>query len=146
MIEVNNLTDVSVDSKFIKKTARRILKKENKNGFSILIAFVSPEKIKNLNKQYRKKNKATDVLSFPYSDKEKFILPEGKTKVLGEVIICPKEVEKNSRRYKTPFKKELFLILIHGILHLLGYDHEGNKREAEKMERKQRYYLSQIFS
>jgi len=63
---------------------------------------------------------------------------------LGEIVICLREVKKNARRFNSTFKKELVRVLIHGILHLLGYDHEKLEKEAEKMEEKENYYLSQI--
>ena len=85
--------------------------------------------MKELNKKYRRKNRETDVLSFP-GEKE------------GEVIICPSVVKKNAKNFGSSFKSELVRILIHGILHLLGYDHEKSKKEAIKMEKKQAYYLA----
>ncbi|MFH1181214.1 MAG: rRNA maturation RNase YbeY [bacterium] len=116
MIEVNNLTTAAADEGFLKKVAKIVLKGENKIGFGLSIALVGQERIKELNKKYRKKNQATDVLAFPY----------------GEVVLCPEKTRDLSR------------ILIHGILHLLGYDHEKTKKEAKRMAEKENYYLSLI--
>jgi probable rRNA maturation factor len=129
MIEVNNLTIFSVDKKFLIKVAKVVLKGENIREAELSIALVGPAKIKELNKKYRRKNKTTDVLVFGG---------------INEVIICPLKVKKNAKKFKSTFKKELARVLIHGILHLLGYDHEKSKKEAEKMEKKQGYYLSKI--
>lgn len=131
MIEVNNLTSSAIDESLIKRVVRKVLKGERKKMSELSIAFVGEARIKGLNKKYRKKNRATDVLSFP-GEKE------------GEIVICPSVVKKNAKSFDSSFKSELVRILIHGILHLLGYEHEKSRKEAEKMEKKQGYYLSQI--
>jgi probable rRNA maturation factor len=118
MIEVNNVVAAAIDEDFLKRVARVVLKGENKPDMPLSIALVGQERIKELNKQYRGENKATDVLSFSY----------------GEIVICPVKVRKN----------ELARVLIHGILHLLGFDHEKTAKEKVKMEAKEDYYLSEI--
>ena len=133
MIEVNNLTAYSIDKKFLKGLALKILKKESSSSNfkkkDLSVALVAPLRIKELNKRYRKKNRPTDVLSF--QDKENW----------GEIVICPVEVEKNAQKFNSNFKNELSRVLIHGVLHLLGYDHEKDKDE-EKMRQKEEYYLN----
>ena len=160
MIEINNLTTISVDKDFFKKTAQKVLKNESALPFTLSIVLVGSARIKKLNKKYRKKNQVTDVLAFgqgpvfisadaeALADKkvsagrQKFpSLPE-REQELGEIVICPQEVKKNAQRFNSAFKKELVRVLIHGILHLLGYDHEKGKKEAEKMSEKEEYYLS----
>jgi len=143
MIEINNLTPLGgVDKKFLKRVAKTILKGENKKEAGLSVALVGPERIKKLNKKYRGKDKITDVLSF--GQNKKFpLFPETK-KDLGEVIICLEAVKRNAKKYNVTFKKELALVLIHGILHLLGYEHEGRGKEAEEMKKKQKYYFSQV--
>jgi len=132
MIEVNNLTSYSVDNNLLIKLTLKILKKEFGNNIKkkdLSIALVAPLRIKELNKRYRKKDQRTDVLSF--QDKESW----------GEIIICPVVVKKNARKFNSSFKKELSRVLIHGILHLLGHDHEKAK-EKEEMNKKEEYYLN----
>lgn len=148
MIEVNNLTSIPVDITFLKTVAEEVLKREKVKGETVLsIALVGPRRMRKLNKAYRGKNKITDVLAFPESEIafEKFkIGPFKKTRGLGEVVICAREVKKNAKRFSTTFQEELAYTLIHGVLHLLGYDHEKSKKEAEKMEEKQEHYLKAI--
>jgi len=136
MIEINNLTSFAVDKKFFIGLAKKVLKSENRERENLSIAFVSSVKIQKINKKYRKKNKPTDVLSFEKNPD--FI------KDINEVIICPAVIRKNALHYKTDFEKELEKILIHGILHILGYNHEKSEIEAVKMEEKERYYFSKI--
>ncbi len=129
-IDINNLTSFKINGSFLKKTIEEILKKEGKNDYSVSIALVDEKKIKEINKKYRKKDEATDVLSFSYCESDSFC----KDCMLGEIIICPSQVKKR--------KKELNEVLIHGVLHLLGYDHEKNKKEAKIMEKKEEEYIA----
>ena len=139
MIEINNLTGHpilgrAVDKKSFSQVAKIVLKGENRGTETLSLAFVNKEEIKKLNKKYRGKNKPTDVLSFLLNEKQCF----------GEIVICPKIVEENAKKYGVSVKKEMFKVFVHGILHLLGYDHEKSKREAEIMEAKQEKYLSNV--
>jgi probable rRNA maturation factor len=131
MVEINNLTTTSVNEEFLKKIAQKVLEKENKRKVELSIALVGQGRIKELNKRYRGKNRVTDILSFTYNNS-------------GEIVICLKEVKKNAERFGSAFEKELSRVLIHGILHLLGYDHERSKEGTKRMEKKEKFYLSQM--
>jgi len=147
MIEINNLTAEVIDEKFLEKVAKIVLKGERKMKADLSIALVSPVRMRELNKEYRKKDRATDVLSFS-GLKEKLknfkVARAQKSQSLGEIIICPSEVKKNAKKYGFTFKKEIARVLIHGILHLFGYDHGKRQAEAEKMQAKEAKYLMQI--
>ena len=136
MIEINNLTNFVVDKKFFLAVAKKVLKGENKGRENLSIAFVSSEEIQKLNKKYRKKDKPTDVLSF---EKVSHFKDES-----AEVIICPEVVREHAKDSKLSLKKELEKILIHGLLHALGYDHEQSEKEAERMEEKEKHYFLKI--
>jgi len=141
MIEINNLSGAAVDGSFLKKVAKRVLdgEKEKKN---LSVVVLDPERMRELNKKYRGKDKTTDVLSFAGS-----FGPElrGPANELGEIALCPAEIRKNAERFKTRPREELARVLIHGILHLLGWRHEKTNREAENMRRKEENYLKKIF-
>lgn len=122
MIKIANLSSSEVNEPLIRKAIKNVLKGEKKE-LSISVAIVDSEEIRQLNHQYRKKNKATDVLSFG----------EG----INEIVICPEEVKKNG----DDFNKELKEVTIHGVLHLLGYDHEADESKAKRMFNKQDKYL-----
>jgi len=144
MIEINNLTKITVDKKFLQGVAKIVLKGENiKKETETSIALIKESEIKKINQKYRKKNKATDVLSFNFG---KGLAPHHQNLVWGlaEIVICPSQVKRNAKKYKVTFKKELARVLIHGILHILGYNHERSKIGAKKMEAKQEYYLSKL--
>jgi len=128
MIEINNLTTNPVDEEFLKGLVKKVLEGENKEEAGLSIALVGQGRIRELNKKYRGKNRATDVLAFPGDG-------------LGEIVICLREVKKNAKRYRSNSEKELARVLIHGVLHLLGYDHEKSEQAAEKMREKEGYYF-----
>lgn len=137
MIEINNLTTNEIDRDFLKRTAEIVLKGENKTDGVLSIVFVGPGKMRGLNKKYRKKNRVTDVLSFGPSLK----FPSFSEKETGEVVVCLQEVKKLAKKFDSDYNKELARVLIHGILHVLGYEHEKSEKEAKEMEEKQNYYL-----
>ncbi len=148
MIEINNLLTISVDDVFLKKIVKIVLRGEKINEESGLsVVFVGFKRMLEINKKYRGKNRATDVLSF--SDAEvleefKFI-SQKKIRELGEIIICPNEVKKNVKQSGLSFEEELSKVLIHGVLHLLGYNHEQNEKEAKTMKAKEEYYSRKIY-
>ncbi len=123
MIEINNLTASSVDEEFLKGVAKKVLKGEDRKEVGLSIVLLGQARMRKLNKKYRGKNKVTDVLSFGNE--------------LNEIVICLREVKKNAKKYNSTFKKELARVLIHAILHLLGYEHE-------KMREKEEYYAKAI--
>ena len=132
MIEVNNLTRTKISETFLKKVAETVLKGEKQQTKVLSVALVSQKKAAELNKKYRKKDKVANVLSFS--------VPE---LGLGEVVICPQEVRKEAKKYGMIFEQALAWMFIHGILHLLGYDHK-KERDVKRMEQKERMYLSSI--
>jgi len=148
MIEITNLTTVSVSEDFLKKVIQEVVVGEDlKKEVELSVVLAGPGTMRKLNHRFRKKNKVTDVLAFPESEsflkKLKTELFK-KTKALGEIVICLRYVKKNSKRFSTTFEKELATVLIHGFLHLLGYEHENSKDKAIQMEAKQKEYLSKM--
>lgn len=148
MIEINNLTTVFLDKKLLLRIAKKTLKEEKIKGeVELSIVFVVRTRIKEINKRYRGENRVTDILAFsePKNLRTKFqIGPRKRTQNLGEIVICPNEVKKNTRRFGLVFKEELTKVLIHGILHLLGYNHEEDEQGAKRMQKKERRYLFQL--
>ena len=92
---------------------------------------MTDQTIHELNRQYRNKDRPTDVLSFPLADE---VCPT----LLGDVVISIDTARRQARQRKRAFADELRALLIHGILHLLGYDHEVSEGEAVRMRRKER--------
>jgi len=148
--EINNLTDVEVDEVLVKKIVGIVLKGEGTaESADMSIAFIGPGRMRKLNKTYRKKNRVTDVLSFSNAkvEFEKFkIGPAQKTEGLGEIVICLREVAKNAKKNDSTTERELMWVVIHGVLHLLGFDHEKSGEDAKKMEGREEKYMKSLAS
>lgn len=97
---------------------------------SLSLVVIGPSAMKKLNNSYRKKNKPTDVLSF--SRMEGFTFPTIQYEI-GEVILCLDVARKQAKENKLSLKEEIQRLTIHGVLHLFGYDHETNERDAKIM-------------
>jgi len=123
-IGINNLSEMDIDVKRVKKTISILLKKESIKGKELSIVFLTKDLIRQLNKKYRKIDRATDVLSF-----------EGENDFLGEIAISPQIVWQRST--KNNLTENIIQTLIHGLLHLLGYDHV-KKVDREKMREKEK--------
>jgi len=112
-----------------KAAGKTFLKSKN---FELSINLVGEAKIKHLNRRYRNKNKVTDVLSFPL-DADLSVL--NGIISLGDIIICLPFVEKRAKMERADIKKEITWTVVHGFLHLLGYDHEKSEKEKREMEK-----------
>lgn len=93
--------------------------------------------IKSLNRKFRKKNKATDVLSFEANSDDSFNIP-----VLGDIVISVQRAQEQSEELGHDLDSELVVLFVHGLLHLLGYDHELSEDEALKQAEAEMFLLS----
>jgi probable rRNA maturation factor len=98
---------------------------------SAAIVFLGDEAIKKLNRQFRGKNYATDVLSFP-SEAEPFEVEHGSQ--LGEVVISVQRAATQAKEHGLSFSDEVRQLILHGLLHLCGYDHEIDRGEMNRLE------------
>lgn len=141
-----------IESVIYKIIAETLLKKylKKNNLLQINISLVSDQQIKKINQQYRKKNKATNVLSFANLD-EKEINLHGLEKVinnlsnliLGDIVLAYETIKNESRLQNKDFYDHLIHLLVHGLLHLLGFDHEEDS-QAEIMEKLEIKILKKI--
>ena len=146
MIEVIIRGKKRIKKEFFQKIAQLILSGENKKNYSLNIILLGEERMRKLNAKFRRKKQVTDVLAFPKDQKKKIIpVPEieEEKRSLGEIVLCPQKIKKNAQKLNSPFKKELANCLIHGILHLLNYNHKSLKQRKE-MRKKEEFYLSKI--
>ena len=113
---------------------RRWVKGAAESGAIITVRFVDANESRQLNRQYRQKDYATNVLSFPYDQNP----------VLGDLVVClPVVLREAKEQGKSPLQHFAHLI-VHGMLHLQGYDHEAGKREAARMEAREREILARF--
>ena len=107
-------------TKVLSYTYKKVLKPLNKGSFTLLVT--NDIEIQNLNKKFRKKDKATDVLSF--NQEKDFQI---KNNYLGDIVISSNTALRQANEKKLPIESELILLFLHGYLHLLGYDHIKKK-------------------
>ncbi|MFH1671671.1 MAG: rRNA maturation RNase YbeY [Candidatus Portnoybacteria bacterium] len=163
MLEIHNFTQNEISEKFFRRIAEIVLETVKlKDKAEISLAVVGDGRMRKLNKIYRGKNRVTDVLSFgdkkviPYLAKgfshlkkgedSGFIEPPDNISRLGEVVLCYPQAKKQAKRLGHSLEKELTTLLIHGILHLLGYKHEKDEKEAERMEEMEKGILMKIIN
>ncbi len=139
--------------------ARQVLEAEGVvREAEISLLFVDEATIASLNEQFLGKSEPTDVLSFPIEDEvarggrspddggtgpAAFEPEPDPPLLLGDVVICPAVADRNAREHACTVDDELALLVVHGILHLLGMDHE-DEAEAEVMERRERQLLERF--
>ncbi len=131
----NNIKKITINNDYVKNTIKEILKIIYYPNFDVSIWFTTNATIKKFNKKFRHKNKSTDILSFPFYPELK---PGNKIKArntdeqnLGDILISLERCKKDSKELKIPFKKYLIKIIVHGIVHLLGYNHITDKQYKE---------------
>jgi probable rRNA maturation factor len=131
--EINNVTNSPVEDGFFMAVAKRTFEKLNYNflknrEIEISLALVTKEEIRKWNKEYRKNDSVTDILSFPEYRTEKEIKAaiskkSGSKLFLGELILCYDDIRQYADKEGVKVKKELAKVISHGILHLLGFEH-----------------------
>ena len=148
MIKINVIIKDNSWLNYIKKPSNYFKKKISKlnlnqkefkkNNFFCTLLLSENKQIKNLNKKFRKKNKSTDILSFPFQTKNelKKILKKDKEIYLGDIIINLNKI--NSKNKKKNFYIEFDRLWIHGLVHLFGYEHKKDKdfKEMQRIENK----------
>src|ERR1044071_2343451 len=132
MIEVvNRQRKVLMDGERWRAFVERALKVVPSKGAGATVAFVSDRRMRELNRRWRGKRGTTDVLSFP-SGQEEFERAEGAT--LGDVVISVERAASQAAEHGLTFENEVEQLILHGLLHLCGYDHETDSGEMNALE------------
>ncbi len=133
MIEIdfsNRTRKFEIDRKKLFSLIRKIAELSGENEGVLSLSFVGEKKIREINKNFRHKDSPTNVISFPFMD-----VVSGR-KLLGDVVICPLVAKKQALEQGNDFNDYIAFLIIHGFLHLLGYDHirEEDRLVMEKKE------------
>jgi len=142
---VDNIPSEENIEKWISESFQ-FINNENKpknNKMELSLKTVSSNEIQKLNKQYRGKDKTTNVLSFPSKSKDSKYWPESPRYHLGDIVICPEIIEMEAKKQKKEINFHWCHIVIHGFLHLFGFDHvsDSSAKEMELLEKKICIYL-----
>ncbi len=128
-LDVSGKIPSSLTTVMIADACSRVLRKTKQplQG-SVSISFVTDDKMQSLNRKYRKKNRTTDVLSF-----SELVVPNTAPgqRHYGDIFVSPAYVKKEATRRKIAFGEELLRMIVHGMLHLIGYDHATEETELE---------------
>jgi probable rRNA maturation factor len=128
---ISNRQDEVVDEEGLRALARDTLRGEGIERAELSVSFVDQDEIAGLHERFMDEAGPTDVLSFPLDD-----VDEDGVRLLGDVVVAPTEAARNN---PSDPAAELRLLLVHGILHLLGYDHEDDGARTRMWERQERY-------
>ena len=120
VVETTNRSGVAVKEAAAVELARRVLEAESVVDGELGIAFVGPDEMRDLKREHLGVDETTDVLSFPLDGRDE--LPDGVPRALGDVVLCPQVV---GAEWQRP--------LVHGLLHLLGYEHGHEMEEREEV-------------
>ena len=152
---------VAIDRAWLSRTAAAILAAARADGAELSLVLVSDRRMRALNRRYRKKDRPTDVLAFPLTPSHPFGAPialptamgrDGKggarysspPMLLGDVVISMETAKRQTSEFGHGLRDEVARLLVHGVLHLLGYDHERGPRDAALMACKEQAILETI--
>jgi probable rRNA maturation factor len=146
-VEVVNRTRVAVDVEAVARLVGAVLRAEGVHGAEVGVTFVGDDRIRLLNEEHRGQRGVTDVLSFPLESAQELTRraggahadADGPPRLLGDVVIGARQALRQARAAQLPPNFELAMLLVHGVLHLLGYDHESDAgrmllRQGELLE------------
>ncbi len=141
--EIENMEDFMEEER-IEKFCNFILKREygeeyEKNNYYLSFLITTDEVIREINREYREKDSATDVISFAYNETENM----GPVNILGDIVISADRIRCQSEEYGHTSEREFYYVLCHGLLHLLGYDHIEEK-ERSIMRKKEEEILEEF--
>lgn len=128
------------DKGIINKVLKKALKLENVTNAYFDVILVDEDTIQRINKDYRKVDKVTDVISFAFEDNDK--KEYNKVRILGEIYICIPRMKAQAKEYGHSETREIAFLAVHGLLHLLGYDHM-TKEDEDVMFGKQEEVLDE---
>jgi len=135
LLDIKTTVKTKVSKSFIGKIAKQVLDIVGiKKGVEISLLLVGENKIRTLNRRHRGQNRVTDVLAFSQIESRKhFVAPKIGFLPLGDIIICYPQAKRQAKRFGHSVLTEVAILFTHGLLHLLGMDHEISQRRAKRM-------------
>jgi probable rRNA maturation factor len=146
----NNYSKTRLTKKYFEAMILKILNAMDvRKAIDLSLLIIDDTEMKVLNKRYRGIDDTTDVLSFgPFPDSNKadnssFVLPPGDTQRVAEIVISYERAKRQAEEREASLKDELHVLIVHGILHILGYDHEA-EADARKMQNREKNILASL--
>ena len=133
------LTRVTVRQMALRRLAERVLAAVGEAQSELSLNLVGDGRMRRLNREYRKKDRTTDVLAFAMRESASPV-----SALLGDVVISVPTAQRQAKEGGRSLSEELAWLLVHGVLHLCGYDHERNEAEARRMKRREHMILNAL--
>ncbi len=137
-------SSVAVDREALTEFTDALLNETGRAEFGLAVVLTDDAEISELNTTYRHRTGATNVLSFPFADGGQPVLEELPIRELGDIIISVDTVLREAREYGQPFTFRLCRLVVHGLLHLLGMDHERSAEEERLMQARENELLQRV--
>lgn len=134
-VSIENEYGYQEDFSYLQNVIDIALQEENVKNAVFTIVFVSEERIQKMNRECRGIDRVTDVISFAFEETKDFFCPD--FRFLGEIYVCIPRMEDQAREYGHSVKRELSFLVVHGILHLLGYDHMEKSEELQMFSKQE---------
>jgi probable rRNA maturation factor len=138
----------AVDLPAVRALAELVVAEEGfPENSEVTVLLVSDDEMGSYNERFLTRSGPTDVLAFPVEDLKPGVAPERDVNdpplLLGDIIVAPEYISRQAQEYGVPFDDEMSLMVVHGLLHLLGYDHQTDD-DAEMMETRERQILAKV--
>ncbi|MBI5560176.1 MAG: rRNA maturation RNase YbeY [Deltaproteobacteria bacterium] len=146
-VEIRDSSGTEIQRRKIKEILKAILKDLGLSGCEVSIVLTDNPGMKELNRKYRRINKPTDVLSFPMESPPALPFKKGAAPrdiMLGDIVISTEKAREQAKEYGAGFYEEMTRLLIHGVLHLIGYDHVKGGSRAKRMKEKEEGLLKAV--
>jgi probable rRNA maturation factor len=134
----SHLSSMRVDRARLSRLTKAVLNQVGESSADLCLSFVGDRLMRRLNRRYRDKDRSTDVLAFAAREAQMPTVTRPAPRPLGDVVISVPTAIRQARREQRSLDEEIVALLVHGILHLCGYDHERSKEEALRMQRRER--------
>ncbi len=138
---INRQRLFKIDSKSVARVSRSVLDRIGQENATLTITFIRDQAMRRLNREYRGIDRPTDVLSFAYHESDEGADFGTELNHLGDVVISVETADRYARELGLTFDRQIGHLIIHGTLHLAGYDHEKDDGEMSRLERKLRREL-----
>ncbi|GAB4390332.1 MAG: rRNA maturation RNase YbeY [Thermodesulfovibrionales bacterium] len=139
----NRQRKIRLSPRRLERECRKALRLLGLQRAELSVLLAGPEGIRKLNSRYRGVDRPTDVLSFPLYESPRDFPVEGEF-ALGDIVLCPSQAARQARLYGVALEDEMRRLLVHGLLHLLGFDHERSGYARRRMERKERELMEAL--
>jgi probable rRNA maturation factor len=139
----NRQKNIKINRRRIRATVMKLLNHLNRSDKELSLTFVDDEMIRGLNKQFLNRDKSTNVLSFSLQEGE---FSQVNPEILGDIVISVDTAQKDAAKSGFPVEQEIDFLIIHGLLHLCGYNHENTSpAETRKMQKKEQELFKLLY-